>query len=347
MARFDLPHVQRFRDRHGKLRHYFRKPGCKRVVLPGLPGSEEFMSAYKAAMAGVTAPARQIGEERTKAGTFNALAVAYYGSADWKTLSPATKGNRHAIIEGFRIKHGEKPVAGMEPRHIRALLDDKAGTPSAANNLLKTLRALMRFAVERGWRKDDPAISVRKVVVRTDGFHSWTEDEIAAFQKKWALGSRARLALELLLNTAQRRSDVVTMGRQHVREGSIHVRQQKTGTRLAIPIHPDLQKAFDASPSHNLTFLVTVYGKPFSPAGFTNWFRDCAREAGLADQCSPHGLRKAASRRLAEAGCSAHQIMAVTGHKSLKEVLVYTAAANQEHLARAALATIGGDEKRT
>ncbi|WP_374471054.1 tyrosine-type recombinase/integrase [Phenylobacterium sp.] len=345
MSKVELRYVQAFRDRHGKRRYYFRRPGFKRIPLPGLPGTPDFMGAYQAAMAGETAPARQVGEERTKAGTFAALIVAYYGSADFKTLSASTRQSRRGVIEGFRAKHGDKPVSQMQAKHIRALLDEKAATPAAANNLLKALRTLMRFAVERGWRDDDPTVHVRKVSNRTDGFHSWTEEEIAAFEKKWPLGSRARLAMALLLYTAQRRSDVVTMGRQHVRDGSIQVCQQKTSTRLAIPIHPELKKALDATPADNMTFLVTAYGKPFSPAGFTNWFRECVREAGLSDECSPHGLRKAASRRLAEAGASPHQIMAVTGHKSLKEVVVYTAAANQEQLAKAALATITGTER--
>lgn len=198
----------------------------------------------------------------------------------------------------------------------------------------------MRFAVERGLRKDDPTLHIRKVRSSSTGFHSWTEEEIAAFVAHHKPGTRAHLALSLLLYTAQRRSDVIRMGWQHVRGEGIAVTQQKTKTPLVIPIHQDLQAALAATERKNMTFLVTAYGKPFTAPGFTNWFRDCVREAKLPDGCSPHGLRKAASRRLAEAGCTAHQIMAITGHKSLKEVVVYTAAANQERLAKSAMATI-------
>jgi integrase len=338
MTDLPLKYVQRFRDRHGRWRHYFRRPGFGRVMLPGLPGSADFMAAYQMALAG---ECLEVGAGRTKTGTFSALIVAYYQSSEFKTLSASTQQTYRNIMERFRRAHGDKPVAALEARHIRAMLDAKAGTPAAANNLRRMLRMLLNFAVERNWRRDNPALTVRKLSFRTTGFHSWTETEIAAFEAKYPIGSRERLAFSLLLYTAQRRSDVVTMGRQHIRAGAIQVKQQKTGTRLSIPIHAELQRALDAEPSANMTFLVTAFGRPFTPAGFTNWFRDCVRAVGLPDRCAPHGLRKAAARRLAEAGCTAHQIMAVTGHKSLSEVTSYTAAAGQEGLAKAALATIG------
>jgi integrase len=144
----------------------------------------------------------------------------------------------------------------------------------------------------------------------------------------------------LLLYTAQRRSDVVKLGRQHIRSGVLHLRQQKTGRSLEIPVHPALQTILDVTASGHLTFLTTQAGKPFTPAGFTNWFRDRCNEAGLPRGTSAHGLRKAACRRLAEAGCSANLIAAVSGHRSLREVQRYTEAADQARMARSAMETI-------
>jgi integrase len=332
----DLPlkYVQRFRDRHGKWRHYFRRPGFKRFMLPGLPGSAEFMDAYQAALAGES---MEIGVSRVKAGTFDALIVAYFKSAEFQILSASTQRAYRVNMQAFRRSHGGKPVVGLETRHIRAMLDAKAATPSGANNLRRILRLLMAFAVERNWRRENPMAGVKKLSLKSSGFHSWTEDEIAQFEATHQIGTRERLAFGLLLFTAQRRSDVVTMGRQHVRGGSIQVKQQKTGTRLSIPVHPELQKILDAETTANMTFLVTAYGKPFAPAGFNNWFHRAVVAAGLPDHCTPHGLRKAASRRLAEAGCTPHQIMAVTGHKNLSEVTLYTAASDQVRLAEEAL----------
>ena len=169
---------------------------------------------------------------------------------------------------------------------------------------------------------------------RSAGFYSWTEDDIAAFEAKHPIGSRARLALALLLFTAQRRADVIKLGRQHMRDGLIHVRQSKTGTSLAIPVHSDLRAVLDATPSEHLTFLVTLGGKPFHADAFSHWFKKMCREAGLPPRATVHGLRKAACRRLAEAGCSASIIASISGHSTLREVSRYTAAAEQVHLAR-------------
>lgn len=89
-----------------------------------------------------------------------------------------------------------------------------------------------------------------------------------------------------------------------------------------------------------MTLLVTEFGKPFSPAGFTNLFRRWVAAAGLPKGISAHGLRKACCRRLAEAGCSAPEIMAISGHSSLREVQRYIAAADQGRMARSAMASI-------
>lgn len=340
------PGVSRYFDRHGKLRWRFRRKGFAEAQTRAVFDSPEWWAWYSAASTGARPP-MSVGADRTKPGSFSALIAAYYCSSDFATLSEATKRTYRGILDRFRSQYGELPVARLEATHIRTLLDARANTPAAANNLLRMLRMLMRFAIERGWRKDDPTLAVRKVRAATEGFHTWTEDEIAKFEAKHPTGSRARLALALLLYTAQRRSDVVTMGRQHVRGNVIYVQQQKTKARLELPIHPELRKALDAAPADNLTFLVAKGGKPFSPAGFTNWFRECARTAGLPDNCSPHGLRKAAARRLAEAGCTPHQIAAMTGHKTLKEVTRYTAAASQAQLAKQAIGQISRDGNGT
>jgi integrase len=146
--------------------------------------------------------------------------------------------------------------------------------------------------------------------------------------------------MQLGLCLGQRRADAVRMGWQHVRNGKIAVRQEKTNTPLLIPtIHPDLEKALAATSRTNLTFLVTKDGKPFSPDGFGNWFRIRCDEAGLP-QCSFHGLRKLAATRLADAGCSERQIMSITGHKSVSEVSRYTKARDQSLLAEQAMAKV-------
>src|SRR5262249_17205232 len=148
---------------------------------------------------------------------------------------------------------------------------------------------LTKYAVENGLRADNPATGVKLPNLKTDGYHSWTEAEIAQFLAHHGPATTARLALTLLLYTGQRRGDVIRMGRQHIRDGAVHVRQQKTGIELAIPIHAKLAATIAEAPANHLTLLTTQTGKPFSAAGFGNWFRDRCNEANLS-HCSAHGL---------------------------------------------------------
>lgn len=333
MTTFRLKYVQAFTDRYGKRRYYFRRPGLPRVAIPGLPGSEAFMEAYKAAL---RAEPKAIGPAPAE-GSMSALIAAYYGSTGFKNLAAITRKTYRNDMERFRAKYGHLSVKGLEARHIRKLLDQLADKPGAAYSLRRILRVLMKFAVEYEWRLDNPTLGIKKARRKTDGFIPWSEEDIAAYEGRWPLGTRERLALDLLLYTVQRRADVVTMGRQHVRKSTVRVVQRKTGTELWIPLHPRLKASIAACPSEHLTFLVTAYGSPFTPAGFTNWFVEAAKAAGLKNR-TPHGLRKAGARRLAEAGCTANQIMAVTGHKSLSEVTHYTDAADQRRLADEAMA---------
>ncbi len=322
-------------DQHGKRRVRFRKGGFS-TYLTGIPWSEDFMRQYAGALEGLQALRAEIGAERTKAGSFNALCVSYYRSPEFRGLKASTQAMRRNIIEGFRLAHGSKPLKGLGRAHISEIIGAKANTPEAANNLLKVLRVLLAYAVDQGMIESNPAIRVKKYRSHGEGFHTWSEDEIAQFHAKHPTGTRAGLAFALLLYTAQRRGDVVRMGWQHVKGDEIAVRQEKTDTPLLIPMHPELMQALASVPRTNLTFLLTEFGAPFTPAGFGNWFREQCNVAGLP-QCSAHGLRKSCATRLANAGCSTDQIKAMTGHKSLSEVTRYTRAADQQRLARQAL----------
>ena len=297
------------------------------------------MEAYQAALAGVE-PLPKLGTGRPKVGTIAAIVLAYFGSAAFQMRPAETKRVRRNILERFAAEHGDKRVAQLQREHVQRMVMAKAGTPAAARNFLAMLRLLMAFAIEAGIRGDDPTQGVKRAKIRSDGFRTWTESDIETFEAKHPIGSRARLAFALLLYTAQRRGDMILMGRQNVRNGSISVRQHKTGTELVIPIHPTLQAVLDSTPSKHLTFLTTAAGGPFTPAGFTNWFRDKCNEAGLPKGTSAHGLRKAACRRLAEAGCSANVIASISGHRSLNEVSRYTRAADQARMARTGIEAV-------
>jgi len=329
--------VSAFRDRHGKTRYRFRAKGKKAVYINETPGTEAFWQIYLA-LKNAAKPA--IGEEKVKPGTFDDLISRFYRSAFWKGIrTETTRTVYRGQIERFRATYGDRQVSGMTAVMVSNLMGKMADTPTAAANLKKRLSQLFDFAILQGWRKDNPTKPVSAPKSGSTGYHTWDEDEIAAFEARWPVGTRERLALSLLLYTAQRRSDVVRMGPQHVRDGRIKVRQQKTGKLLEIPVHPILREAIMAAPSGQLAFLVTKAGKPFTVAGFGNWFRDRARDAGLSG-CSPHGLRKAASRRMAELGLSNQLIKSITGHITDSEVSRYTRDAEQIAMADKAMAEV-------
>ena len=276
--------------------------------------------------------------------------VSYFNSIAFQGLASETRRTRRNILERFRTEHGDKQSALLKREHINGMFAKKAGKRFAARNWLKTVRALMQFAVAENLLAADPTAGVKNLSGKTDGFRTWDEANIAAFQARHPIGTKERLAFELLLNTLQRRSDVVRMGRQHVRNTPdgpvIDVAQQKTGTKLVIPIVPELQTALDATPSGHLAFLTTAFGRPFTAPGFTNWFRQACNQAGIPLGTSAHGLRKAGCRRLAEAGCSVNVIAALSGHKSQQEVARYTIAADQERMARLGVDMLVAETKK-
>jgi enterobacteria phage integrase len=145
-----------------------------------------------------------------------------------------------------------------------------------------------------------------------------------------------------MLHTGQRRSDVHRMTWADVSDGTIRVVQQKTGRKLTIPLHHDLLEVLAAAEREHVTIINTQYGKPFTVDGFSQWIRGAITAAGLPLDCQPHGLRKAAGRRLAEAGCTANEIMAVLGHKTLTEAERYTREADQVRLAAEAMTKLEG-----
>jgi integrase len=231
-------------------------------------------------------------------------------------------------------------------KFIAALLD--AMEPTAARNWFKAIRAVTAHCIDINMLKDDPTLGVRLRPIKGDGFHTWSDGEITQFEAAHPIGSRERRALALGVYTGQRRGDVIRMGRQHIRDGVLHVTQEKTGAALAIPIHPELQAVLNAVPLTQLTFLQTLRGKPFPGHSFSAWFKAACGKAGLDPRCTFHGLRKAACRRLAEAGCSANEIAAISGHATLKEIARYTKAADQARMARNAMArtTVAESERQ-
>jgi site-specific recombinase XerD len=338
-------YTHNYKDKNGKLRSDFRR-GAVNLPLPYPLLGPEYWETYRKALAdyiaGRAPGARsKIGASRTKPGTVAHGFVVYTGSTSFRNgLSDSTQKTHFRILRRWCDTYGEYRLRHLQRRHVAGWVEERAGTPGTARDFLKALRRMMQYFAGIGEIEEDPTQGVRSPKQRNAAIHTWSEAEIEQYRQHHPLGTNARLTLELLVGTAQRRSDVVRMGRQHLHAGgsAIFVKQQKTGWEGEIPIAGELSQALAAVPASNLTFLVTEAGAPFSVAGFGNKFRDWCNEAGLPKECSSHGLRKAACRQLAEAGATPHEIAAISGHISLSEVQRYTKAVDQARLARAARA---------
>jgi enterobacteria phage integrase len=336
------PFIECWRDRHGKIRVYFRKGKGPRIPLPSDIRSDEFQAAYQSALAGqLSQPERRERRQSDQPGTIAALITSYLRSASYIGLRKTTKDGYASRIEVLRIQHGHRTVAGLtRERIITGILQPYADRPGAALSTLKMLRVLIGHAIDIGWLKHDPSLGIKRP--KTEEIRSWTDGEIEMFEKQWSIGTKQRLAFALFLYTGQRRSDVHRMTWADVSGGTISVVQQKTGRKLAIHLHRELLTVLAASDRKHVTIINTEYGKPFTVDGFSQWMRGAITAAGLPLDCQPHGLRKAAGRRLAEAGCTAHEIMSVLGHKTLAEAERYTREADQVQLASAAVAKLEG-----
>ncbi len=333
-------HVECFRDRHGKLRFYFRKGKGARTPLPSQPDSPEFETVYQAARAGQVAQKRER-REGDKPGSIGALIRSYLRSEQYLSLRETSRPGYSSRMEMIRVTHGHRSVKGMKRELIVAgIMQPLAGKPGAALDTLKKLRILIGHAIAIGWLTHDPSLGIKRP--KTNEVRAWTDVEIAIFEKHWPVGSKQRLAFALHLFTGQRRSDVHRMTWADVSDEKILVVQQKTRRKLVVPLHSELNQILGATDRKHLTIINTEFGKPFTVDGYSQWLRDAITGAGLPLDCQPHGLRKAAGRRLAEAGCSAHEIMSVLGHKTLAEAERYTRDADQGVLATAAMAKLEG-----
>jgi integrase len=341
-------------DRYGTRRVRFRKGGFS-AYLNGTPWSEDFMRRYAVALDGVKEQASNIGAKRTVAGSVGALVAAYLDplskSSPFKNGAPETQRTRRNILEKLREDYGHLPLFRTDAsgrrtmlltrEHMQRIVNEKSSTPFAQRNFLNTVHAMFKWAMAEGRIPDDPTLGVTRMKAKTTGYKTWSEDHIARLEAKHPIGTKERMAFALILYTGQRRSDVVKMGEQHIHDDVLTIDQGKTEggeeAHLEIPVHPKLRKIIDATPTVGVkTFLVTHFGKPYTAPGFGNWFRELCDEAGCFD-ISAHGGRKATARRLAEIGCSANQIAAITGHASISEVQRYTKAADRKRMAKEAI----------
>jgi integrase len=296
--------------------------------------------------------------------TWRWLCVKYFAEcAGYRQLDPRTQHVRRLILEGTfdePIKPGAStffrdiPLSKMTAAGIEVLRDRKFAHPEAANSRVKAIRGVFKWAVRKNGPDGNALVSYNPAhdvsYLRSNnpsGYHTWALEEVRKFEDCHPIGSKARLALALLLFTGQRRSDITRLGRQHVSGSTITFTQFKGRNRkpkrLTLPILPVLQRIMDASPCGDMTFLVNELGRPFTDAGFGNWFHDRCVEARVPGRA--HGLRKAGATIAANNGATAHQLMAIFGWTTLEMAERYTHQADQRRLAETAMHMLEAPEQ--
>lgn len=313
--------------------------------LKGVPGSAEFNASYEAAHS--ADPTREKKTEKS----LDWLCDWYFKSSLFASFEPYTRRRKRAVLNEIcdirlgeakgAARLGELPFAKMSKSAVRKLRDLKAATPEAANYRLKQVAALFSWAVKNEIAASNPAAGIEKIETGSTGYYTWSERDLDAFEAYWPIGSRARLAFDVMIYLGVRRSDAVRLGpQQESRDGrsitfQVWKGRKKYAKTLTLPILAPLRHSIDSSQVGE-TYLLTQAGKPHASGdSFGNWFRDCCREAGLPE-CSPHGLRKAAAVRCAEAGATEHELMAMFGWDDPAMARVYTRMAEQKRMARSA-----------
>lgn len=344
----DLPaNVRPVKDRHGKTRYRFRRKGWNSAYLPGEPGTAAFHAAYAQILTdGALEPRAVQSPKGAVAKSLDDLFTRYKGSPKWRN-----KGARTQLVQGRIIgrlldrvdrqgrRYGGRPVESVTVAWLDKILGAMWETPAAANDLRKVMSGLLDYAIKLNWRTDNPARLTERYK-DGEGYHDWTDAEIEQYRAAHALGTMARLTLELVLNTAARRCNVNKIERDHILGGRIAVDHAKDNHDTSVPMLAATKAALDALPAAPIKVLVTTqFGKPFSDAGMGNKMRDWCNDAGLP-HCSMHGLRKACSRRLAESGATDAEGQAVTGHKKAETFAYYRAKANRSALADRAMSNL-------
>jgi integrase len=297
-------------------------------------GTDEFDAHYRAAIEGKPRPKAS----EPVHGSLAWLVRRYRETTAWATLSAATRRQRENIFVGVLKTAGERSAAQIDHHVIVAGRERRSATPAQARNFLDAMRGLFRWAKEAKHVRTDPTAGVKNPPRKKgDGFRPWSEEDVAGFEKRWPIGTRQRVWLDVILYTGLRRGDAVRLGRPHVRDGVATIKTEKSGetVEVTLPILPTLAKTLKAGPCGDLTFIAGENGSPLTKESFGNVFREACRQAGVPG--SAHGVRKIAATRAANAGATVAQLEAIFGWTGGAMASLYTRTADRRRLATEAM----------
>jgi integrase len=346
MPRPRPPHLHRQVTRHGKTVWYVRIGKGPRVRLRAEYGTVEFAAEYQAAVSGTLRPSK--GPAAVAPGTLAWLVARYRETTVWAQLSSATRRQRENIFKHVLKTAGQQPFTRITSATILAGRERRAKTPAQARNFLDAMRGLFRWALEAQHVKVDPTAMVKNPPRRKgDGFRPWTEEDVAAYKRRWPIGTRQRVWLDVLLYTGLRRGDAVRLGRPHVRDGIAQIKTEKGGftVEVTLPILPALAATLAAGPCGELTFIAGEGGRPLTKESFGNLFKDACRAAGVPG--SAHGVRKIAATTAANNGATVAQLEAIFGWQGGTMASLYTRAADRRRLAVEAMEKLENEKRKS
>ena len=271
------------------------------------------------------------------------LIEAWQDSPEWRGLAETTKQNYSIYIRDlFEVRHIH--FTYITKKHIITARNAIASTRGngAASGFKRAVSALFGWAVDNGWLEQSPVWRIKNLP--GGSLPVWTEEEIRVALAR--LPEPLRRVVVLGLHTGQRRGDLCRLPWSAYDGTAIRLTQEKTRTSLTLPCHPELKAELDSwragADAAILTILTDDQGRPWKPTYLSHKMRWGLAKIGLRERINVHGLRKLAATKLADAGCTPHEIAAVTGHRTLAMVQYYTTAADQERLASAAFTRLQG-----
>jgi len=325
MPRPRPPHLHRETNRHGKTVWYVRLGKGQRIRINGVYGTPEFDAAYQAAING---DLPKLAGKAVK-GSLEWLWVLYRQTNAWTDLSLATRKQRENIMRQVLATAGKQPLSGITPRAVQLGIERRK--PFAARHFVDTLRGMFKWAVGAEHVKYDPTAGKAVSKPKSKGFPVWTEEDLERFEQRWPLGTRERVMFDVYLYTGLRRGDAAKLGKQHIRDGVITIDTEKTGTRVTIPVLPELAESIAVGPTGDLSIIASKTGQSIRKEVLGNLFRDACRAAAINK--SAHGIRKAAATRAANNGATVATLEAIFGWEGGKMAALYTRAADRRALA--------------
>jgi integrase len=342
MPRPRPPHLLRQVTQHGRVCWYVRIGKGPRIRIRSAFGTPEFDTEYQAAIAGL--PSRQNSKpDNTIADSLAWLIERYRETGDWTRLSLATRRLRENIFKHAVDSAGREPITKITTATIMAARDRR--TPIQAKHFMTAMRGLFGWARKAKLIRSNPTAGVTDLPLpKNDGHLPWSDDDMTAYERRWPIGTRQRVWLDVLAYTGLRRGDAVRLGRQHVRDGIAAIKTEKTGTVVSLPILATLATTIAAGPCGELTFIAGKNGRPLTKESFGNLFRQACRDAGLVNR-SAHGLRKAAATRAAERGATEAELESIFGWSGGRMASLYTRAASRQRLSIAAMHKLENDRR--